>query len=307
MAAKFAPAVSVQAHRCALARAHPGELVFLEVGDDPDVVERHDGEQWTLGADALALLDGAPRDDSSVGRAHGRIGEVQLRQLEGRLRLQRFRLREGERGARRGDLLRRRLGGAQPPLGEHDAAAGSGAAGQRRGQTGPLPLVLRARGVELALPLVQIRRGRHVRLDQRTRPLQVDLRQRLTRVGGGEVCPRLLDLRLSRGEREGRGDETAPGLDEVCRRRLLRERERRAGAVGCRSRRRQIRASGIELRRIVGRVELHQDLARVDDLVVLDAHAEHLPCNAGRNAHHASFHLGVVGRFATEMKQVPGA
>ena len=91
--------------------------------------------------------------------------------------MQRFGLGEGKCGARRGDLLRSGLGGAQLPLGEHDAAAGSGAAGQRGGHAGPFPLVLRVRGVELGLPLVQIRRGQYVRFDERTRPLQIELRE----------------------------------------------------------------------------------------------------------------------------------
>ena len=78
------------------------------------------------------------------------------------------------------------------------------------------------------------------------------------------------------------------------------------GAVGGRPRRRQVRASAVELRRIVGGIELHQDIACLDDLVVVDANAQHLPGNAGGHAHHTPFDLRVVGRLPAEVNQVPG-
>ena len=57
-----------------LADAQVAQLAFLEVGVDPDVVERDDREQRRAGLDALAELDAAPRDVAVDRRDAARRG-----------------------------------------------------------------------------------------------------------------------------------------------------------------------------------------------------------------------------------------
>src|SRR5262249_53859262 len=62
-------AVGVDLDVGALAGANLGDLVLLEVGHDPHVVERGDGEERARRVDGLAGLDGAARHHARDGRA----------------------------------------------------------------------------------------------------------------------------------------------------------------------------------------------------------------------------------------------
>jgi len=62
VAAKFAPAVGIRGAPSPSGPRASQRAVLLEVGHDPDVVERNDGEGEDVGADGLAILDaGAAR------------------------------------------------------------------------------------------------------------------------------------------------------------------------------------------------------------------------------------------------------
>src|SRR5262249_59003080 len=104
-----AAAVSVDGDAGLLARLHLGRLIFLEVRDHPDVVERHDGEERPIGRGELADLDGAARDVAGGGRADRRVREGEIGETLRRLRLEELGLGDLDRGQRVGDLLRRGL------------------------------------------------------------------------------------------------------------------------------------------------------------------------------------------------------
>src|SRR5882724_10172289 len=79
-ALEFLAGVTVHVHINSLAHAHVRELVFLEIGLDPDVAGDYQGEYRCRRADVgtgLELLDSS--DDPVTGRLDDRIRQIQLR------------------------------------------------------------------------------------------------------------------------------------------------------------------------------------------------------------------------------------
>ena len=78
-------AVEVGGQRHRLPDAHVGELRFLEVGIDPDLVERHDRHQRRARGDALPELHGALGDEARDRRRQlgARVGQVGLAHARG--------------------------------------------------------------------------------------------------------------------------------------------------------------------------------------------------------------------------------
>jgi hypothetical protein len=62
-----------------------GQLGFLVIPDDPDIVERHDGDHLGPGMDVLPGAHAALADHPSDRRGDARIAEIDLRQVEHRL------------------------------------------------------------------------------------------------------------------------------------------------------------------------------------------------------------------------------
>src|SRR5215472_7908001 len=75
----------VDPHRGLLAGLHLADLVFLEVGDHPDVLERHQRHHRAVGGDELPLLDGAAADDAIHGRTNLGVAAVQRGEVVGGL------------------------------------------------------------------------------------------------------------------------------------------------------------------------------------------------------------------------------
>src|SRR6202044_1486354 len=79
MAVEYHPrAVEVGCQRDRLSHAHGAELRLLEIGVDPNLIERHYRHQRRASADALAELHVAPGDEAGYGRRYdrARISEI---------------------------------------------------------------------------------------------------------------------------------------------------------------------------------------------------------------------------------------
>src|SRR5215472_14234327 len=84
---ELAPAEGIDPHRGLLAGLHLADLVLLEVGNHPDVLERHQRHHRPVGRDELALLDGAAADDAVHRRAHLGVAAVERGEVVRGLRL----------------------------------------------------------------------------------------------------------------------------------------------------------------------------------------------------------------------------
>ncbi len=207
----------VDAHFRRHARPDALELGLLVVRDDPDVVERHDGEKRLPHLRHLAKLDRSLGNHAVDGRAHVRVVELQLGVGEVGLGLRDRRLGPddvgllhrhlvplalgpGERAAQLGDALPRlfdaELSGGERGLDllhftlDLDLAALKGFEGGASGAFGGLRLVVIALGDqplgdELALPVLFLER-----LDRR------GPRAGHVRFGGGGRRPLGLELGL---------------------------------------------------------------------------------------------------------------
>ena len=253
-------AVGIGDQRRRLADAQLPELDFLEVGVDPQLVERHQRHQRRAGLHPLAELHAAPghvavdrrrqvdAPQPQIGLAHPRRGALHVRmlldagafgqravrrQLVARRRHRR--LRRGERA-----LRRRQLG-----LGMAELLAADGAGGDQR--PAPRQVVLRPRHVAL--------QPRRVGLPQR----HLRLQRGVGGEGGAHLAHRLRELRLGLVERHLRigrvePDQRLAGLHVI-------------GVVGLD---REHRAA--DLRRDLHQVALHIGVvgllvARADDVV----------------------------------------
>src|SRR5271155_1486034 len=74
-----------------LPRLHPAQLVFLEVGGNPDVVERHHCEQRFAWLNALSRLDAFLADHPSHRRSDFGVAVIEQGLIELSLRLLNFR------------------------------------------------------------------------------------------------------------------------------------------------------------------------------------------------------------------------
>jgi hypothetical protein len=86
--------IAVDFDRRCLAGAHVGELAFLEIRLDPDILRRDQREQRVRCVDVVAhlqLLDFG--DDPTLGCVDHGVGEIQERAIKGRARLQHGRMR----------------------------------------------------------------------------------------------------------------------------------------------------------------------------------------------------------------------
>ena len=122
---------------------HLLELCLLEIRRHPDVVERHDGEQWLADLDDLAGLHGAAADEPAARSLHFRVFEIQPGLFERGLRALYPRFGSGGMRLARGDLRRsgrrcgrRRLRSAQPGLRLCDLALRPGGVVLRFGDRG---------------------------------------------------------------------------------------------------------------------------------------------------------------------------
>ena len=84
--------------------------VSFRFGDDPDVAERHHGEERLPGADQLADLDAALADDAVHGRHHAGVGELERHLVAGGAGRRHAGAGLLLGGGRGGDLFARRLG-----------------------------------------------------------------------------------------------------------------------------------------------------------------------------------------------------
>src|SRR6185436_17018431 len=75
------------ADRRGLPGADPTDLGLLEVGDDPDSLERNDDEKRLADLDHLPWLDGLLRDHARGRREDSRLRELELGGGQLRLRL----------------------------------------------------------------------------------------------------------------------------------------------------------------------------------------------------------------------------
>ena len=135
-------AIQVGGHLDRLADAHLAQLAFLEVGFDPDLVQRHHRHERGAGGHALADLDGAAGDDAAHGggQHRARLGQPGIAQAgdglahvrvvgHGGALGQRLVGRQlGARGGQRGAGLRQAgLRGLQRGLGVQDLLAADAA------------------------------------------------------------------------------------------------------------------------------------------------------------------------------------
>src|SRR5439155_13757271 len=75
---KFSPAKRVHGDVGPLARPHVFELGLLEVGDDPDILPRNDGEERLSERNDLTDLHGFLADPTAHGRFDDGIGQVEF-------------------------------------------------------------------------------------------------------------------------------------------------------------------------------------------------------------------------------------
>src|SRR5581483_12029660 len=92
LAAELAPSVGIDLDGDPLAWAHAAQLRLLEIGRDPDAVERDERQQRLPRLNDLADLDCLAAHLAALGRLDHRVAQVQLRLLERGLRLQYTRL-----------------------------------------------------------------------------------------------------------------------------------------------------------------------------------------------------------------------
>ena len=74
--------VGIDFDRDPLADFHIAKLGFLEVGGDPDIVERNDLHQFLAGGDVLADFDGAVADYACDRSNDFGVLQIQLRLIE---------------------------------------------------------------------------------------------------------------------------------------------------------------------------------------------------------------------------------
>ncbi len=112
---------------------HALELGFLEVGGDPEVVERDDGEEVLADGEVGAEYDVLFVDDAGGGREDAGVGEIEQCLVDLGLGLLDGGEGGGGLGALRGDLLGTVLGGLRGLVaGGFDALLGGGDGGLLR-------------------------------------------------------------------------------------------------------------------------------------------------------------------------------
>src|SRR5580658_3414438 len=175
MGVRVLAAVGVDSYLCGLPGVHRGELVLLEVRDDPDVVEAHDGEQGPLRRDHLPRLDSASCDLTAKRRAYRHVGEVQLRLCQRSLGLVDAGVCYADLRVRRINLLRTRLRANEAPARDDNRASRVRNPRLRRGEARLGLVYPRDRLVENGLLRVSLRLRNRALTDEAGRAREVEL------------------------------------------------------------------------------------------------------------------------------------